>query len=231
MKTRIALTLLTIIAIALPLIAQSQPDWPGLERYRAANALLASHADTACLVVFMGNSITEYWEELNPDFFTRNNYVCRGISGQTTYQMVVRFRQDVINLHPRAVVISAGTNDIAENTCPYDEAATMGNIVSMVELAQASGIVPIVASLLPCDRYCWNLDIENVAEKIASLNALLKAYATEHHLVYIDYFTPMVHSDGRSLNPAYTLDGVHPEIAGYDVMAPLAQQAIAKALQ
>ena len=209
--------------------AQNQ-DWAGLNRYAQANRELPAPAKNEKRVVFMGNSITEGWVNQRPDFFAANGYIGRGIGGQSSYQYLVRFREDVINLRPALVVINAGTNDIAENTCPYDEDRTFGNILSMVELARANGIKVILTSTLPAAAFGWNPRIKDAPEKIAALNARIQAYAKKHKIPYVDYYRAMLGSDGRAQNPDYTNDGVHPTAKGYEVMEPLVKAAIDKAL-
>ena len=207
-------------------------DWAGRQTFATANAALAEPAAGQPRVVLMGDSITEEWLRLRPDFFTGNGYVGRGISGQVSAQMLVRFRQDVIDLHPAAVVINAGTNDVAENQGPYDETFTMGNIISMVELARANGIVVILTTVLPAARFSWRPALTDAADKIAALNVRIRAYAEKEGIPFVDYYTPMVVSDAiRALNPAYSKDGVHPLPAGYQVMEPLVVEAIGKALE
>lgn len=204
-------------------------DWQNLARYRDANAKLPASTSAKPRVVFMGNSITDSWINYDSAFFADNNYIDRGISGQTTPQMLIRFRPDVIDLKPAAVVILAGINDIAGNTGPMTLQETFGNIVSMVELAKASNIRPVIASVLPAYDFPWRPGMQP-AEKVVQLNAMLKEYATKNKVVYLDYFTAM--KDARNgLKAELTYDGVHPNLAGYKVMAPLAQQAIAAALK
>ena len=206
-------------------------DWAAIGRYAADNAALLSRADRpGSLVVFLGNSITDGWPDAHPDFFTANNFLGRGISGQTTYQFLVRFRSDVIDLAPAAVVINGGINDIAENNYAYNEDLTFGNLVSMAELARANGIDVIMTTLVPSSRCGWNPAITDVAEKVASLNNRIRAYAETNNIPLIDYFTPMVADDGRSLNPAYSNDGVHPTPAGYTVMERTALPIILRVL-
>lgn len=179
-------------------------------------------------VVFMGNSITEGWGNIMPQFFTENPYINRGISGQTTPQMLLRFRQDVIDLEPAAVVILAGTNDIAGNTGPSTLKMIVDNIQSMAEIARANDIKVIISSVLPAYDFPWRPGLEP-APKVVALNQMLKDYCQINNFVYLDYFTPM--ADQRNgLKAAYGDDGIHPNLAGYQVMAPLAKAAIAKAL-
>ena len=205
-------------------------DWARLGRYAKDNQELPAPAKKEKRVVFMGNSITEGWVRIRPDFFKENGYIGRGISGQTSYQFVVRFRPDVINLNPKLVVINAGTNDVAENTGPFDLQTTFGNIVSMVELAKANKIKVILTSVLPAAKFGWNKKITDAPDKIEALNALIKEYAKKHKIPYVDYYTPMVSGPERALNPAYSKDGVHPTAAGYEVMEALIKPAIDKAL-
>ena len=204
-------------------------DFGGLGRYAKANSELL-RSDEKYKVVFMGNSITKGWANTHPDFFKKNGYVGRGISGQTSYQFLLRFREDVIKLNPKLVVINAGTNDIAENTGPYNEDYTFGNIVSMVELAEANGIKVILTSTLPAAAFGWNPSISNVADKIIALNKRVKKYAHDKKLPYIDYYKVMVTGRNRALNPTYTHDGVHPTADGYAVMERLVKKAIDRLL-
>ena len=198
--------------------AAEPADWADKERYALENNSLRSAPEDPLRVVLMGNSITEFWYELHPSFFTGNHLVGRGISGQVSSQMLARFRQDVIRLSPRIVVINAGTNDIAENNGPYDEDITMDNIQSMAELARAHDIEVILSSVLPCDEFCWNPSVEDVPEKIKRLNQRIMEYATSMtHVHYLDYF-PSMTLDGKAMNKSYTDDGVHPNTRGYDMM-------------
>jgi lysophospholipase L1-like esterase len=177
----------------------------------------------------MGNSITDAWARWFPTMFPGKPYVGRGISGQTTPQMLVRFRQDVVALHPAVVVLLAGTNDIAGNTGPSTLEMIEDNVASMTEIARANGIRVVLASVLPAFDYPWKPGAEP-APKIVSLNAWIRDYAAKHDAVYLDYHTPM--ADARQgLRAELTSDGVHPNEAGYRVMAPLAERAIAEALR
>ena len=191
-------------------------DWANLKRFQHDNDSLLSLPPVRNRVVFMGNSITEGWINTHPDFFRKNPYVCRGISGQTTPQMLLRLRQDVIQLRPKAVVILAGTNDIAGNTGPSTLGMILNNIASMAELAKANGIEPILCSVLPAYDYPWRKGLEpNV--KIPKLNAMLKAYAKKRGFVYVDYFSAMAQPNNAMI-AEYTYDGVHCTSTGYDVM-------------
>lgn len=203
-------------------------DWPNLEKYKTANAELAAPTDGENRVVFMGNSITEMWKDANPDFFEENPYVNRGIGGQTTPQMLLRFRQDVIDLHPKAVVILAGTNDIAGNTGPMTLEQIHNNILSMVELAKANGIKPIVCSVLPAFDYPWRPGLQpNI--KIPKLNNMLKAMAESQGVMYLDYFSEMA-DDRNGLPSALTTDEVHVTKEGYSIMERMVKNAIEQTL-
>jgi lysophospholipase L1-like esterase len=204
-------------------------DWPNLGRYREANAKLSVPGPEESRVVFMGNSITDGWINASPEFFESRPYIDRGISGQTTPQMLVRFRQDVIDLKPKVVVILAGTNDIAGNTGPSTLKMIMNNIASMAELAKANGIEVILSSILPAYDYPWKPGLEP-APKIVALNKWIKEYTNENEMIYLDYFTAMA-DERMGLKSAYTRDGVHPNKEGYKVMEGLAEEAIAKALK
>ena len=203
-------------------------DWPNLNKYQAANAQLKKPKAKENRVVFMGNSITEGWSNIDPDFFANPAYINRGISGQTTPQMLIRFRQDVVALQPKVVVILAGTNDIAGNTGPSTLEMIADNIKSMAEIAQANGIKVVLSSVLPVYDYPWKPGLEP-AKKIIKLNKMIKAFAKKNDMVYLDYFSAMV--DNRNgLPKKYAEDEVHPTKLGYQVMGPLAKAAIAKAL-
>jgi len=203
-------------------------DWANLQRFKDENAKLTLPAPGEKRVVFMGNSITEGWGNLSPEFFKGKLYINRGISGQTTPQMLVRFRSDVINLKPAVVVILAGTNDIAGNTGPSTLEMIADNIFSMAELAKANGLKVVLCSVLPASDYPWKPGLEP-AEKIASLNEMIKAYADRNNIVYLDYFSAMANKQ-KGLMAEFTFDGVHPNKAGYMMMGPLAEKAIAEAL-
>jgi lysophospholipase L1-like esterase len=177
----------------------------------------------------MGNSITDAWAKSFPTMFPGKPYVGRGISGQTTPQMLVRFRQDVVDLKPKVVVILAGINDIAGNTGPATQAMIADNIKSMTEIAKANGIVPVLSSVLPAYDFPWRRGI-GPAPKVVALNAWIKCYAKQAGAVYLDYYTKMVDARG-GLSAEMASDGVHPTEAGYRIMAPLAEAAIQEALK
>lgn len=203
-------------------------DWPGLDRYREENASLGPPVPGENRVVFMGNSITEFWSQHSPGFFNVKPYINRGISGQTSPQMLLRFRADVIDLEPAVVVILAGINDIAGNTGPSTLKMILDNIVSMAELAMANGIKVVLCSVLPAREFDWSPGREP-AEKIIALNDMIRDYAGENNIIYLDYYSSMV-DEWNGLKEAYSEDGVHPNAAGYRIMEPLAEQAIIKAL-
>ncbi len=205
-------------------------DWAFLKKYSDENKNLPAVAPGEKRVVFMGNSITEFWKTVDGDFFARNkSFIDRGISGQTTPQMLVRFRNDVIDLKPAVVVILAGTNDIAGNTGPITIENIFGNIVSMVELARANNIKVILCSVLPVYEYPWSPGLEP-AEKIVKLNSLLKSYSEKNKIVYVDYFSAM--ADGRKgMKAEYSPDGVHPNLQGYKIMDGLIEKAISGVLK
>jgi lysophospholipase L1-like esterase len=204
-------------------------DWPWLGRFQAANAALPAPAAGENRVVFMGDSITQGWQiEGSGGYFPGKPYINRGISGQTTPQMLLRFRQDVISLNPKVVAILAGTNDLAGNTGLESVETIEGYLASMAELAAANHIRVVLCSILPAYDYPWKPGLEPAA-KIVAINKWLRAYAEDHGHVYVDYHTPM--RDERDGLPAsLSKDGVHPTAAGYAVMAPLVEAGIEKAL-
>jgi lysophospholipase L1-like esterase len=212
-------------------LAQDKPadDWPNLGRYRAENEALPPPAAGEKRVVFFGDSITDGWGRSVGEFFPGKPYVNRGISGQTTPQMLLRFQQDVVHLHPAAVVILAGTNDIAGNTGPTTNQMVEDNFASMADIAKQSGIKLVLASILPAYSYPWKPSIQPV-ERIRELNAWLKEFCAKHKCVYLDYYSSMADEKGAML-PGLASDGVHPTAQGYAVMAPLAEKAIARALK
>lgn len=232
MRTLAALRALGLMLAVLagPAAQAADPDdWAQLGRFRAANATLAAPAAGQPRVVFMGDSITEGWKLEANDGFADLQRVNRGISGQTTPQMLLRLRADVLALRPQVVVILAGTNDIAGNTGPATEAEIAGHIASMVELAQAHGIRVVLVSVLPADRYWWNTALKPAA-RIVALNRLLAAYARDKKIAWVDLHTPMADAQ-QGLQHDYGEDGVHPNEAGYRVMRGPVEAAIAAALR
>jgi acyl-CoA thioesterase-1 len=203
-------------------------DWPNLARYRDANAALGAPAASENRVVFIGNSITDGWARWFPAMFPGKPYVGRGISGQTTPQMLARFRQDVVALKPKVVVILAGINDIAGNTGPSTQAMIADNLMSMTDIAKANGIRVVLSSVLPAYDFPWRRGLEP-APKVVALSAWIKQYAQQAGVVYLDYHSKMADARG-GLPPELAGDGVHPTEAGYRIMAPLAEAAIQQAL-
>ncbi|MES1201428.1 MAG: SGNH/GDSL hydrolase family protein [Pseudomonadota bacterium] len=200
-------------------------DWAYLNKYRAENeALMNSHAPVE--IVFMGDSITEIWPQRDPAFWTAGR-VCRGISGQTTPQMLVRFRQDVIDLNPRVVHIMAGTNDVAGNTGPMTPEMTQANLRSMAELARAHRIKIVFGSIPPADHFFWAPDAPQPAQRIMALNAWLHDYARSIGAEYADYHAAMRDAAG-AMRPELAEDGVHPVAAGYAIMDRIANETLAR---
>ena len=200
-------------------------DWPNLAYYRDQNKILNKSEKNKNQVVFMGDSITEGWSNFYPDFFKRNNFINRGISGQTTPQMLIRFKPDVVDLSPRAVIILGGTNDIAGNTGPSTTKMITDNIFSMAEISAKNNIPIFLSSVLPVYKYIWNLSIENPSKKILKLNEKINGYAKSNDLVYIDYYSSMVDERG-GLKKEFSGDGVHPNKDGYDIMSNIVSSAI-----
>ena len=228
MKTRI-IAAIAMLSIALGTQAQKH-EFGNWKRYAKANKELGAPAKGEKRVVLMGNSITDGWPHTRPDFFKNNNLIGRGIGGQTSYQFLLRFREDVINLQPKVVVINYGTNDIAENTGPYNEDLTYGNVLSMVELARYHKCKVILTSCLPAGGFSWRPAITDGMDKIRSLNARVKAYAEANKIPYVDYFNAMLNEDGTAMNPKLANDnpGVHPNAAGYAIMESLLLPVIKK---
>ena len=204
-------------------------DWPNLSRYQDENRSVRLPEKGKQRVVFMGDSITEEWSNLYPDYFDTKGYINRGIGGQTTPQMLIRFKPDVIDLEPDIVVILAGTNDIAGNTGPSNVKMITDNIFSMAELARAHQIKVVLSSILPVFEYEWAKEIKDVPATIDSVNDELKKYVNDHGLVYLDYFSSMV-DERKGLNKDYTYDGVHPNQDGYILMSSLAEKVLSRLL-
>ncbi len=197
-------------------------DWAFRSKYAEDNKTIQPGAKN---VVFLGNSIVENWVRMQPEFFTNNNYVGRGISGQTSPQTLVRFRQDVVNLKPKYVIINVGTNDIAENTGPYDPDFTIGNIESMLEMAEANGIKVVLSSVLPASEFPWRKQITDVPNKIIALNERIKALAKKHKVPYCDYHSALKNAQ-NGMDPDIAEDGVHPSIKGYLIMGNAAKAVL-----
>ena len=224
---KIIVTLL-LSGTSLVMTAQQKlNEMVNLERYAKDDQEILHQKDKKIDVVLIGNSITEGWVYQDSTFFKTNNYVGRGISGQTSPQLLLRFRQDVLDLKPKAVVINIGTNDIAENTGTYNPKFTLDNIKSMAELAQANGIKVILSAVLPVGKYPWSPEIKDVPQKIDELNKNIKAYASEKKFPYIDYNTAMRDETG-AMRAGLADDGVHPNMSGYVIMEKLAKETIDK---
>jgi lysophospholipase L1-like esterase len=224
------------VATALTTLMQNDGrmrDWANLGRYREGNRSVAPGSDAGSRVVFMGDSITDAWPPRVPEFFAGKPYIGRGISGQTTPQMLIRFRPDVIELKPRVVVILAGTNDIAGNTGPMTNEEIQGNLASMAQLAKANGIRVVLSSILPVSSYHTPANavaqtIRRPMSRIQALNNWMQKYAAAEGHVYLDYFSAMVDDKGL-LREGLSADDLHPNNQGYAVMGPLAEAAILQA--
>jgi acetyl esterase/lipase/lysophospholipase L1-like esterase len=208
---------------------RTKNDWANLKRFEDENKKLSPPKAGENRVVFMGNSITEGWKRMDTSFFSSKPYINRGISGQTTPQMLLRFRQDVIDLNPKVVVILAGINDIAQNTGPTTLEAIMGNLASMATLAKANGIKVILSSVLPAYDFPWRPGLQP-AEKVVALNKMIKSYAEKNGHIYLDYFSSMV-DERKGMKKGLASDEIHPTAAGYSMMKPMAEKAIAEALK
>ena len=204
-------------------------DWANFKEFEAANLALADREKGEERIVFMGNSITIGWLNTHPEFFEGKPYINRGISGQTTPQMLVRFRADVTNIGATAVVILAGTNDIAGNTGPTTLEQIADNIKSMTEIARANGVKVILCSVLPAYDYPWRPGL-NPNIKIPQLNALIKKYAEENGVFYLDYFSAL-NNGQNGIDKKYSYDGVHLTLEGYEILEPLLEKAIKKVLE
>ncbi|WP_242117859.1 SGNH/GDSL hydrolase family protein [Aestuariivivens sediminicola] len=225
MKKRCILICLTVGMITL---SEAQ-DWGNLKRYQSENLALEKPDPDVHRVVFMGNSITEGWKTLRPEYFSERPYINRGISGQTTPQMLLRFRQDVVNLSPSVVVILAGINDIAENTGPTTIEMIMDNIISMAEIARSNRIKVVLCSVLPAFDFPWRPGL-NPSGKVIRLNALIQEYAKAHHLEYVDYFSAMA-DERNGLEQSLGDDGVHPNAKGYAIMERLLEKTLSRMLK
>ncbi len=221
MKKSIIYLLLIFIGMSETSFAQ---DWANLAKYETENSQLPPKQSGKKRIVLMGDSITEFWSQIQPDFFTNTSYINRGISGQTTPQMLIRFRPDVLNLHPDVVVILAGVNDIAGNTGPTTLAKIFGNIQSMVELAKANKIKVILCSVLPANNFYWRPN-DQAAENIIQLNQMIQTYAKQQHIPYVDYHSAMADAH-KGLPKEFSEDSVHPNLKGYQTMQPLLVKAV-----
>ena len=204
-------------------------DWANLARYEDDNLKVGLPKKDERRVVFMGDSITEEWSNLYPEYFTEKGYINRGIGGQTTPQMLIRFKPDVVDLKPEIVVILAGTNDIAGNTGPSNAKMITDNIFSMAEIAKAYQMKVVLSSILPVYEYDWAREIKDPPSTIQAVNDALKQYASDQGLIYLDYFSSMV-DERQGLNSDYTSDGVHPNESGYILMSSLVEEVLSELL-
>lgn len=227
MKKLFTLYLLFFLLLGMSEKSTAQ-DWANLAKYENENTLLTPKKSGEKRIVLMGDSITEFWLQIHPEFFKDKPYIDRGISGQTTPQMLIRFRPDVINLHPDVVVILAGVNDVAGNTGPTTPEKILGNIKSMVELAKANAIKVILCAVLPANDFYWRPN-DKAAETIIHLNQLIHSYAKQHHIPYVDYHAAMADAK-NGLPKEFSNDGVHPNLKGYQTMEPLLEKAIQQVL-
>lgn len=201
--------------------SRSISNFAHYSRYADANAQSGDPKAGEHRVVLMGDSITDGWPRHRPEFFSTNDIIGRGISGETSYQFLLRFQNDVIDLHPTLVVINYGTNDIAENTGKYNEDQTFRNVCAMCEMARGAGIKVVLASTLPHHGFRWNPSITDAMSKVRSLNARVRKYAENEGFTYVDYFSSMVSSDGTRMREELSEDGVHPNPDGYQIMENL----------
>ncbi len=222
---------LGILFISISVMAQKKIndnwiDWANFKRYEAENNKVTPPLKSETRVVFMGNSIFEGWIRLRPEFFSGKPYFDRGISGQTTPQMLLRMYDDVIALQPDIMVLKAGINDIAENNAPYNPAHTLDNIKAMVQLARFNKIKVILCSVLPASDFKWRPGLEP-ADKVIALNEAIKQFANENKFYYLDLYSAVV-DENKGMRKEYASDGVHPTAEGYKVMEPLLEEAIKK---
>lgn len=200
-------------------------DWPNLAKYREANENLKNSSSGGDRIVLVGDSITEGWTEFNPEFFQENNMINRGISGQTTPQMLIRFKQDAVHLNPKIIIINGGTNDIWGNTGPSTPEMIIDNLCSMAEIAAKNDINVALSTILPVYKYPERDDIIDPPKTISLINSVLLDYCKKNGLTFLDYYTPMV-DEKKGLNSDYGTDGVHPNKAGYNVMENVVREAI-----
>ena len=206
-------------------MTDTHTDWPNLAKYREANENLKNSSSGGDRVVLVGDSITEGWTEFNPEFFQENNIINRGVSGQTTPQMLIRFKQDAVHLNPKIIIINGGTNDIWGNTGPSTPDMIIDNLCSMAEIAAKNDINVALSTILPVYKYPERDDIIDPPKTISLINSVLLDYCKENCLNFLDYYTPMV-DDKKGLSSDYGTDGVHPNKDGYNVMENVVREAI-----
>ena len=209
--------------------SQEPRDWFRFKDYKSDNERIIASKEYP-QVVFMGNSITENWAYFHPDFFKEHNYLGRGIGGQTSAHMLVRFQSDVIDLHPQAVVVMAGTNDVAHNDFWVAPEQVVNNVISMCTLAQANGIIPIISSITPCTSFVWRTEIKDAGQTIVNINKSLKAYAEANNLIYVDYHSALA-DENMGFPTALSDDGCHPNPDTYYLMEGMVMKAIKEALK
>ena len=221
-------TIILFIFATMSIFGYSQ-DWFRFNDYKADNERIIAN-ETYPEVVFMGNSITENWAYFHPDFFTSHNYLGRGIGGQTSAHMLVRFKTDVIDLHPKVVVIMAGTNDVALNDFWVAPKQVVNNVISMCELAQAHGIIPIISSITPCTAFVWRPEVKDAGQTIVEINRSLRAYAEANDIIYVDYHSALA-DENQDFPKTLSEDGCHPNPDTYFIMEGLVLEAIRVALK
>lgn len=228
MKKLLFLSMLLCMQAGLSAVKAQKHEFANFKVYAEQNRELGAPKKSEKRVVFMGNSITWNWVRFHGEWFKQNQFIGRGISGQTSYQFLLRFREDVIKLQPKVVVINYGTNDIAENTGEYNEEHTFNNIKAMCDMARYNKIKVVLTSTLPHKGFGWNPRITDAMQKIRSLNARVREYAKANKITYVDYFSAMVSADGTQMRPELSEDGVHPNVKGYDIMEALILPVIKK---
>lgn len=221
-------TFFIIILLTMSMFGYSQ-DWFRFNDYKADNERIIASKEYP-QVVFMGNSITENWAYFHPEFFTEHNYCGRGIGGQTSAHMLVRFQSDVIDLHPQVVVIMAGTNDVAHNDFWVAPEQVVNNVISMCTLAKANGIIPIISSIPPCTSFVWRTEIKDAGQTIVNINKSLKAYAEANNIVYVDYHSALA-DENMGFPKALSEDGCHPNPDTYYLLEGMVVKAINEVLK
>lgn len=232
-QMRTILSLLACLMLgALNPAGAASPQSPvaalNFSKYASENSSLPPLKKNDRRVVFYGGSVSEGWMAQHPEFFNDNSYLCRGISGQSSYALLLRFRADAIDLNPTCIVLGVGEADLASGDGNYDEDRTFANIVSMCELARIHGIYMVLTSVLPAESYYWNQEATSVPDKIESLNHRIKAYAQANKIPYADYYSPLVHPGDRALPVTFSDDGVHPNRFGYTIMEPVINAILKK---
>lgn len=222
-------TAFLIILTAMSISGFSQTDWFRFNDYKTDNERIIANKEYP-EVVFMGNSITENWAYFHPEFFTSHNYLGRGIGGQTSAHMLVRFQSDVIDLHPKVVVIMAGTNDVAHNDFWVAPEQVVNNVISMCTLAKANGIIPIISSIMPCTSFVWNTEIKGAGQTIVGINKSLKAYAEANGIIYVDYHSALA-DENQGFPTKLSEDGCHPNPDTYFIMEAMVLEAISEAIK